>query len=77
MYLSFLILGEKITPSACLEGSKLLLLSKPLFNSFADVFLSQTTEKREVSSGKYLGFGDSSVINNWYRLKTTRPGTEP
>ena len=59
--LSFLILGEKITPSACLEGSKLLLLSKPLFYSFVDVFLSQTTEKREVSSGKYLGFGDNSV----------------
>ena len=37
--------------------AQFLILSKTLFNSFADLFLLSTTEKREVSSAKSLGFG--------------------
>ena len=70
-WLGFLILGEKITSWACLEGSglkpifhwygQLLIFNKSLFKTFADEVISQTTEKREVSSAKSLGFDDNLV----------------
>ena len=67
--IGFLILREKMTSSTCLERSGLKLIfhwkaqiiSKSLFNAFADVFLSWTTEKRKVSFVKNLGFDDKLV----------------
>ena len=60
-----------MTSSPCLEeGSGLkhfpltsspFYLNKSLFNSFDDVFLSLTTEKRKVPSAKSLRFDDKPV----------------
>ena len=65
-WLVFLILQEKITSWACLEGSELklvfhwyaqlLIFDRSLFKILPDKVISRTTKKREVSSAKSLEF---------------------
>ena len=75
-WLGFLIVQEKITSSACLEGSRLkpifhwysqfLILSRSLFKTLADKFVSRTAKNREVSSARSLGFDDNSYLVEHY-----------
>ena len=73
---------EKITSFACLLGSglncifhrktHLLIFSKSEFNCFADISISQTFEKKEVSSAK-IPSGRSFM-----KIQTKRgPNTDP
>ena len=87
-WFGFLILREKMTSWACLEGSGLKLifhwkpqlhiLMKSFFNSFAYVFLLWTTEKGEVPSAKGQGLDDKPVDKSLMWTKNNKgPKIEP
>ena len=87
-WLGYLILHKKITSWACLEGSglklsfhwyaQLFIFSRSLFKAITDKSVSWTTENREVSSAKSLGFYDKSFDKLLMKIKNNKgPGIGP
>ena len=84
----FFCFGLKMTSWACLVGSgstfifhwkaQLFIIFKSLLRSFADVWVSCTTENKEVSSAKQLYIGSEAffeIINVNLKQQRTKHGT--
>ena len=81
-WLGFLVLHKKIPSWACLEGSGLKFsfhwYAQLLFKAITDKFVSWTTENREVSSAKSLGFYHKSLDKSLMKIKNNEgPRIEP